>query len=160
MIENGLVGALFLVSGQKLSSQEGYISRQDYSRQLADSGLIGRYDANGGFHVDELLTKRLQLIMPHIADALVRDSRDAKYKLYKFAAVEKGSLNVILEWDVAQHVRAPRIGLQFARLMLKNLHVTSLLIDMGGPVYEMVVPGTVTSLLKKLTIVNQQAQVA
>jgi len=160
MIEKGLVGELFLVSNQKPSSEEGYMSREDYSRQLADSGVIGRYDVAGGFHMDEVLTKRLQLIIPHIADALVKDSRNPKYKLYKFAAVEKGSLNVIPEWDVVQHVRTPRMGLQFARLLLSNLHVTSLLIDMGGPAYEMVVPGTVSSLLKKLSIVNQQAQVA
>ncbi len=152
MIEQELVGSIFLKPMHGPESTEGYISRETYFKSLKQGAEIGVYDSEGRFIVDDELTTKYQNTIPLIADALIKDPRDPEYQKYKLAALEKGNLSIRLEWDIAKLLETRNVPLETARLFRNHMGFTTLLLDLNGPSYEVVTPDTIDVAIEKITM--------
>jgi len=151
MIEKELSDALFIQPLKHRLNDYGYCSRQDFSEQLKFGAMIGRYDQNGQFNADQALTEYYRPLIPDIADALSRSRRDHKYRQYKIASIEKGSLNIHLEWQLEKIYNFKQIKFKFGKYVKQALGIEVLLLDMHGPAYEVIAPMTLDSVMAKMT---------
>ena len=150
MLETELLGAKFLVPTAQVHSSDGYMDRVAFCDALKAGARIGHYSEDGMFWVDQTLTFIYQRIIPHIADALAADTRSAEYQRYKLAALEKGTLQLHLEWPLFTCLQAKNLSLSCARLLQEQAGLPVLLVDMQGPAYEVVVPDTVEAFIARL----------
>lgn len=150
MIEKELSGALFIQPIARRQYEYGYCSRKEFSEQLKSGAVIGRFDQYGQFKVDPGVTKYYQSILPDIADALCRSRRDKKYRQYKIASIEKGSLNIHLEWHLEQIFNFKQFKFKFGKYAKQAMGFDVLLLDMHGPAYEVIVPMTIDPLMAKM----------
>ncbi|GAA3933959.1 hypothetical protein [Litoribacillus peritrichatus] len=152
MIEKDLVGSNFLIPRENLKIDVGYISRDEYCNALKRGAVIGVYNAQGKFIEDKQLTVKYAEIIPEIAEALTKDPRSTDYRRFKLAALEKGNLLLRLEWEIAKAMETNNISLELGRLMRNYMGFTTLLVDMGGPSYEVVTADSVDTTIEMIKL--------
>ena len=146
MIEKELVGAHFLVPTHYQEVSEGYLDRATFAACLQKGAVIGHYDAIGCFHIDYQLNQKYQKIIPVLAKAFSYELRDKRYRRFKLAALEKGTLILRLEWNVAEFLNVHEMSFDFAKRIQDATGCIALLVDMHGPSYEVLIPDTVVKV--------------
>ncbi len=152
MLEKEILGARFLVPSVATHPTDGYVDRASFCQSLKQDARIGYYSEDGQFWVDRTLTFVYQGVIPLIAAALAADTHSAEYQRYKLAALEKGSLQLHLEWPLFSLLQAKNLSLSCARLLQAQAGLPTLLVDMHGPAYEVVVPDTVEAFMERLRL--------
>lgn len=155
MIEEALVGSNFLVPARRLRQESGYVDRHEFAAALKESWLIGHYDETGQFRVNRALMFQYHGVIPEIADALASDTHAPEYQKYKLAALQKGTMDVFFEWRLSSALRAQNLNLSAARLLRDRTGLPTLLVDMGGPTYEVVAPDTVDAFINSFEVDRQ-----
>ena len=65
-----------------------------------------------------------------------------------------------LEWPLFTHLQAKNLSLSCARLLQEQAGLPTLLVDMHGPAYEVVVPDTVDAFIERLGLEQRDVSAA
>ena len=159
-IEVEIAGANFLVPCSEIEEGDyGYHYREKYCQALSQGGMIGHYE-EGLFVKDTALTAQYANVIPTIGKALLREPHDPLYQRFKLASLEKRTLELTMEWRIADRLDVRHLSLQFAKMLRDQLELSTALVDLHGPTYEVVALDTVDAYIERVNIesVNLEKQ--
>ncbi len=148
MVEQQLRHYPFLVAGKFTLPCHGYTSHDEYCTQLHRQAYIGRFNSKGEFIEDPSLFCSYENEIPFIANTLIQPNLHPNYRKFKVAEIHKGSLDVYLEEGLAQKLGKTVIRFQQMEHLRRTLHVQPLLVDLGGPCYQLFWPETLDTALE------------
>ncbi len=152
-----LTNVNFLVPTQKVLVKDyGYQYRETFCQALAKGGVIGQYQADESFVENIELSRRYANIIPRIAKALLSDTHDPLYQSFKLASLDRSSLELTLEWRIADKLNTKHLPLHFGQMLRDQLGLTTVLVDLQGPAYEVVALDTVDAFVRELRVEDVQ----
>ncbi|RRJ85284.1 hypothetical protein [Aestuariirhabdus litorea] len=151
MIEPELVDVPFLVAEQAQRPEEGYCDLETLMAGLQQAPRIGRYQADGRFQEDRHLMLKFHQVLPEMIEGVGGGPRTLTYGKYKLASLQKGSLMLHLEWLPEQVLGVSDCKFSFAQTICRSMGLEVLLLDLHGPVYEVLMPASVESMLRGLS---------
>lgn len=148
-----LDGHWFLVPEIESRPHIGQLGRSDFCQELKKRALVGSFDSSGRFAVDQRMTFRYAPLAAKIGQALVQEPGGQLHAQYCLASIDKATGDIFLEHAAAQRLGLDIQGFKFelGMVVIRALGVELLLVDMHGPVYEVIVPDTIDLAMSRLS---------